>query len=52
MINVYVIVPAHSRVSVIRGQVVTPDGNGLTGIRVSVATDPQFGFTLTRHDGW
>src|SRR4051794_14847537 len=41
-----------SRVSVIRGQVVTPDGNGLTGIRISVATDPQFGFTLTRPDGW
>ncbi|RWS11960.1 N-acetylglucosamine-1-phosphodiester alpha-N-acetylglucosaminidase-like protein, partial [Dinothrombium tinctorium] len=40
------------RVSVIRGRVVTPDGNGLTGIRISVATDPQFGFTLTRPDGW
>ncbi|KAI1299285.1 Teneurin-m [Halotydeus destructor] len=43
---------SESRVSVIRGQVVTPDGNGLTGIRISVATDPQFGFTLTRPDGW
>lgn len=41
-----------SRVSVIRGRVVTPDSNGLTGIRISVATDPQFGFTLTRPDGW
>jgi len=41
-----------SRVSVIRGKIVTPDGNGLTGIRISVATDPQFGFTLTRPDGW
>jgi hypothetical protein len=37
---------------VIRGRVVTPDSNGLTGIRISVATDPQFGFTLTRPDGW
>ena len=26
--------------------------NGLIGVRVSVATDPQFGFTLTRSDGW
>ncbi|XP_015786366.1 teneurin-m-like isoform X2 [Tetranychus urticae] len=43
---------SESRVSVIRGQVITPDGNGLTGIRISVATDPQFGFTLTRPDGW
>nr|XP_015923788.2 teneurin-m-like [Parasteatoda tepidariorum] len=41
-----------SRVSVIRGRVVSREGNGLIGIRVSVATDPQFGFTLTRSDGW
>ncbi len=41
-----------SRVSVIRGQVISREGNGLIGIRVSVATDPQFGFTLTRGDGW
>ncbi|XP_054167929.1 teneurin-m-like [Oppia nitens] len=40
------------RVSVIRGQVISREGNGLIGIRVSVATDPQFGFTLTRGDGW
>ncbi|GIY23945.1 hypothetical protein CDAR_467421 [Caerostris darwini] len=40
------------RVSVIRGRVVSREGNGLIGIRVSVATDPQFGFTLTRSDGW
>ncbi|GIY23362.1 hypothetical protein CEXT_49991 [Caerostris extrusa] len=39
------------RVSVIRGRVVSREGNGLIGIRVSVATDPQFGFTLTRSDG-
>ena len=42
----------YSRVSVIRGQVISREGNGLIGIRVSVATDPQFGFTLTRGDGW
>ncbi|XP_028967535.1 teneurin-m [Galendromus occidentalis] len=41
-----------SRVSVIRGRVIGREGNGLIGIRVSVATDPQFGFTLTRPDGW
>ncbi|GFS94472.1 uncharacterized protein TNCV_2014881 [Trichonephila clavipes] len=40
-----------NRVSVIRGRVVSREGNGLIGIRVSVATDPQFGFTLTRSDG-
>ncbi|GBM06562.1 hypothetical protein AVEN_220011-1 [Araneus ventricosus] len=43
---------SQSRVSVIRGRVVSREGNGLIGIRVSVATDPQFGFTLTRSDGW
>lgn len=36
----------------IRGQVVSKEFNGLIGVRVSVATDPQFGFTLTRSDGW
>ncbi|XP_040063442.2 teneurin-m [Ixodes scapularis] len=41
-----------SRVSVIRGRVTSKEGNGIIGIRVSVATDPQFGFTLTRNDGW
>lgn len=35
----------------VRGQVVGKDYNGLIGVRVS-ATDPQFGFTLTRSDGW
>lgn len=36
----------------IRGHVVSKEFNGLIGVRVSVATDPQFGFTLTRSDGW
>ena len=31
---------------------ISREGNGLIGIRVSIATDPQFGFTLTRADGW
>ncbi|KAL3224464.1 hypothetical protein MRX96_026578 [Rhipicephalus microplus] len=43
---------SESRVSVIRGRVTGKEGNGIVGIRVSVATDPQFGFTLTRNDGW
>ncbi|GFY52622.1 teneurin-a [Trichonephila inaurata madagascariensis] len=43
---------SESRVSVARGQVVNKEGTGLIGVRVSVATDPQFGFTLTRLDGW
>ncbi|CAO1418145.1 unnamed protein product [Diamesa hyperborea] len=40
------------RVSVMRGQVITPQGLGIVGIRVSVDRDPRFGFTLTRHGGW
>ena len=44
--------PFTRRVSVIRGQVVSKEFNGLIGVRVSVSTDPQFGFTLTRSDGW
>lgn len=42
----------YSRVSVMRGQVVTPQGLGIVGIRVSVDRDPRFGFTLTRQGGW
>lgn len=41
-----------SRVSVMRGQVVTPQGLGIVGIRVSVDRDSRFGFTLTRAGGW
>jgi len=42
----------YSRVSVMRGQVVTPQGLGIVGIRVSVDRDSRFGFTLTRAGGW
>jgi hypothetical protein len=42
----------YSRVSVIRGQVITPQGLGIIGIRVSVDKDSRFGFTLTRSGGW
>lgn len=41
-----------SRVSVMRGQVITPQGLGIIGIRVSVDRDSRFGFTLTRAGGW
>ncbi|XP_052873882.1 teneurin-a [Anopheles cruzii] len=40
------------RVSVMRGQVVTQQGLGIIGIRVSVDRDSRFGFTLTRQGGW
>ncbi|KAF4518758.1 hypothetical protein B566_EDAN006162 [Ephemera danica] len=40
------------RVAVIRGRVVTPQGLGIIGIRVSVDRDNRFGFTLTRTGGW
>ncbi|XP_041781162.1 teneurin-a isoform X2 [Anopheles merus] len=43
---------SESRVSVMRGQVVTPQGLGIIGIRVSVDRDSRFGFTLTRQGGW
>lgn len=42
----------YSRVSVMRGQVITPQGLGIVGIRVSVDKDSRFGFTLTRTGGW
>lgn len=35
-----------------RGRVVTPQGLGIVGIRVSVDKDSRFGFTLTRIGGW
>ncbi|XP_067120237.1 teneurin-m-like isoform X3 [Centruroides vittatus] len=41
-----------SRASVIRGEVGSPSGSGLMGIRVGVASDPLFGFTVTRETGW
>ncbi|XP_076321684.1 teneurin-a-like isoform X3 [Tachypleus tridentatus] len=43
---------SESRVSVIRGRVVSKQGDGLTGVRVGVAAGHHFGFTLTRRDGW
>lgn len=42
----------HSRVSVLRGQVITSQGLGIVGVRVSVDRDARFGFTLTRPGGW
>uniref|UniRef100_T1GKX9 Teneurin TTR-like domain-containing protein n=1 Tax=Megaselia scalaris TaxID=36166 RepID=T1GKX9_MEGSC len=46
------IVDGSGRVSVMRGQVITPQGLGIVGIRVSVDRDSRFGFTLTRQGGW
>ncbi|XP_017766143.1 PREDICTED: teneurin-a [Eufriesea mexicana] len=40
------------RVAVMRGQVVTEQGIGIIGIRVSVDRESRLGFTLTRADGW
>ncbi|MDG5815419.1 RHS repeat-associated core domain-containing protein [Chitinispirillales bacterium ANBcel5] len=39
------------RVAVIKGMVLDRDGNPLPGVRVSVHSHPQFGYTLTRADG-
>ncbi len=40
-----------SRAAVVRGRVVTSNGMGLIGVRVST-TLPNEGFTMTRDDGW
>ena len=37
--------------SVIRGRVLTPSGQGLRGVRVSNGAAQKEGFTLTRADG-
>jgi hypothetical protein len=42
----------YRRVSVIRGQVLSADGLGIVGIRVSVDKSQRLGFTLTRKGGW
>ena len=44
-----------SRVSIIRGRVVTLSGQGIIGVRVSVdrtKDSTNYGFTLTRPGGW
>ncbi|KAI1279584.1 Teneurin-m [Halotydeus destructor] len=40
------------RASVIRGQVVSPSGSGLMGVRVGIANDPLLGFVVSREGGW
>ena len=42
----------YSRVSVIRGQVVTSQGQGIVGVRTSVDKESKFGLTATRKGGW
>lgn len=51
-VNLDISIICNSRVAVMRGQVVTEQGLGIVGIRVSVDRDSRFGFTLTRADGW
>jgi len=41
----------NSQVSVVRGKVLAGDGSPLIGVRVSVVTQPLYGFTLTRELG-
>ena len=36
----------------IRGQVISPSGSGLMGIRVGIANDPLLGFVVSRESGW
>ena len=41
------------QVSIVRGRVLTPAGEGLRGVRVSpLSSTSGAGFTLTRTDGW
>ncbi|XP_064637221.1 teneurin-m-like isoform X2 [Lineus longissimus] len=40
-----------SQVSVIRGKAMAKDGSPLIGVRVSVTSQPLYGFTLTREQG-
>ncbi|KAK8385757.1 hypothetical protein O3P69_016491 [Scylla paramamosain] len=40
------------RVAVIRGRVVTPQGQGIAGVRASVDKESRFGLTATRKGGW
>ncbi|RWS12485.1 teneurin-m-like protein [Dinothrombium tinctorium] len=41
-----------SRASVIRGQVKSPSGSGLMGVRVGIASEPLLGFVVSRDTGW
>ncbi|MEV6600124.1 RHS repeat-associated core domain-containing protein [Actinoplanes sp. NPDC051346] len=39
------------RAAVLRGRVITPDGNPLPGVTVAILDHPEFGQTLSRADG-
>ncbi|GFR86630.1 teneurin-m-like isoform X2 [Elysia marginata] len=41
-----------SQASVIRGRVVAQDGTPLIGVRVGVVTQPLYGYTMTRKEGY
>jgi len=45
------VVYVDSQVSVVRGKVLAGDGSPLIGVRVSVVTQPLYGFTLSRELG-
>ena len=40
------------RTAVIRGKVLDEDGNPVGGVRIFVPTESEYGYTLTRADGW
>ena len=40
------------RISVVRGQVITRDGDPLPGVTVTIKDHPEFGWTQSRNDGW
>jgi RHS repeat-associated protein len=41
-----------TRVAVIRGRVITREGDALPGATVSIKDHPEFGYTRSRADGW
>ena len=40
------------RIAVVRGQVITRDGDPLPGVTVTIKDHPEFGWTQSRDDGW
>lgn len=40
-----------SRATILRGTVLSPDGSPLAGVRISILSHPEYGYTRTRNDG-
>ena len=40
------------RIAVVRGQVITRDGDPLPGVTITIKDHPEFGWTKSRDDGW